>query len=137
MAVAAGLGVLLWGFVALPIGDNDEQPTDNAASSINTAEGVTFNHFVGIQQSLTTPTPEVIFTATVRGSVEEGDLYWKMIALEEFDGTHRFPAASVSSRPLETGQWEIADQAFIGPVAEVTSTVTIDHLRETYLPLPY
>ena len=99
--------------------------------------GVSFNHFVGIQQSLVNLSDEPVFTASVQGAVDRSDLYWKLIALEEYDGANWFPRSSASSRPPETGNWEVADQAFIGPTAEITSMVTIDRLRETYLPAPY
>ena len=99
--------------------------------------GVSFNHFVGIHQRLVNLSNDPVFSATVHGAVEEEELYWKLIALEEFDGTNWFPRQSVSSRPPETGQWEIADQTFLGPTAEITSTITIDRWRMTYLPAPY
>lgn len=99
--------------------------------------GVSFNHFVGIQQRLVSLSNDPVFTATVHGAVREEELYWKLIALEAFDGTNWFPRQSVSNRPPETGLWEISDQTFLGPTTEITSTVTIERLRETYLPAPY
>ena len=99
--------------------------------------GVSFNHFVGIQQSLVNLSDDPVFTASVQGAPQEETLYWKLIALEEFDGANWYQRPSVSSRPPVTGNWEIGDQTFIGPTSEINSTITIDRLRENYLPAPY
>ncbi len=99
--------------------------------------GVSFNHFVGIQQSLVNLSDTPVFTADVRGPLEPDSLYWKLIALEAFDGQNWYPRPAPSSRPPETGQWELADQRFLGQTTEITATVTIDRLQQTYLPAPY
>jgi transglutaminase-like putative cysteine protease len=99
--------------------------------------GVSFNHFVSIQHSLVNLSNDPVFSAQVQGSIDEETLYWKLIALEEFDGVNWFPLVSPSGRPSQTGTWETADQTFHGPTERIVSTITIDNLRETYLPAPY
>lgn len=99
--------------------------------------GVSFNYFVGIQQQLVNLSDRPVFTAQVQGAIDESELYWKLIALEEFDGVNWFPRTSISSRPELTGVWETQDQVFFGPTEEIVSTITIDALAETYLPAPY
>ena len=98
--------------------------------------GASFNHFVGIRQQLVSLSTEPVFTATVRGSVDEEELYWKLLALEEFDGTNWFPRQT-GAQPQGSDQWEISDQRFFGPETEITSDVTIASLDMPFLPAPY
>jgi hypothetical protein len=99
--------------------------------------GVSYNLFVGVQQSLTSQSDTPAFTATVEGDIDPGDLYWKLIALESFDGTNWFPRRSLIRAPEPGAPWENPDQSFIGPTVTVLQDITIASLRQNYLPAAY
>jgi transglutaminase-like putative cysteine protease len=101
--------------------------------------GVSYNLFVGIQQDLVSQSDQPVFTARVTsGDIRGDELYWKLIALEEFDGENFFPRRSVITRPTEDpSTWELADQQFHGPTETVTAQVEIRALRQNYLPSLY
>lgn len=101
--------------------------------------GVSYNLFVGVQQDLVAQSDEPVFTARVAsGDIASNELYWKLISLEEFDGTNWFPQRSVITRPTDDpATWEKADQAFHGPTETVVADVEIASLRQNYLPSLY
>ena len=99
--------------------------------------GVSYNLFVGVQQSLVSQSDTPVFTASVDGDVDPGDLYWKLIALESFDGTNWFPRRSTIRTPDPGAAWENPDQVFIGPTTTVRQDITIASLRQNYLPAAY
>ncbi len=101
--------------------------------------GVSYNLFVGVQQSLVAQSDEPVFTARITsGDVDGEDIYWKLIALEEFDGENWFPRRSVITRPTENpATWELDDQQFRGPTESVTAQIEIRSLRQNYLPSIY
>ncbi len=100
--------------------------------------GVSYNLFVGIQQSLVSRSTQPVFVARVlEGPVQQSDLYWKLIHLEDFNGTHWIPRAVPVRRP-ESGQpWENPEHAFQGPSVIVDQVVRIESLRQNYLPVLY
>ncbi len=101
--------------------------------------GVSYNLFVGVRQSLVSQSDEPVFTARITaGDVDGEEIYWKLIALEEFDGENWFPRRSVITRPTENpASWELADQQFRGPTESVTAQIEIRSLRQNYLPSVY
>lgn len=99
--------------------------------------GVSYNLFVGVQQSLVSQSDTPVFTARIEGDIDPGDVYWKLIALESFDGTNWFPRRSQIRRPEPGTPWENPDQVFIGPTTTVRQDITIASLRQNYLPAAY
>ena len=99
--------------------------------------GVSYNLFVGVQQQLTSQSDTPVFTATVEGDIDPSELYWKLIALENFDGTNWFPRRSLIREPEPGAPWENPDQQFIGPTVTVLQDITISSLRQNYLPAAY
>lgn len=101
--------------------------------------GVSYNLFVGIQQDLVSQSDTPVFTARIiDGDLRGDELYWKLIALEEFDGENFFPRRSVITRPTDDpATWETVDQQFHGPTETVTVQVEIAALRQNYLPSLY
>lgn len=99
--------------------------------------GVSYNLFVGIQQDLVSLSDEPVFTARVQGDVDADQVYWKLIALEAYDGTNWFPQRSTIVRPEQGAAWENADQTFVGQTTRVVQEITVNSLRQNYLPAVY
>ncbi len=101
--------------------------------------GTSFNLFVGLQQSITSLSDEPMFVARVSESApDNSQLYWKLITLDEFDGTNWVPSAQSFSRPTQGGtRWEREDWKFRGPTTRVAARVRIEGLAEQLLPTLY
>lgn len=97
--------------------------------------GVSYNLFVStVQSDLLSLGDEPVFVAQVAGPVDPSNLYWKLISLENFDGTNWFPADQGFTRPNGTVGYGSADQKYLGNTVSVAQVVQIRTLRMNYLP---
>ena len=99
---------------------------------------VSYNPFVGIRQQLLSQTNVPVFVASVEGDITAGEVYWRMVTLDAFNGTQWHVGGDPEiERADELERFEIAGHAFAGPTASITSTVTILALQQDWLPAPY
>lgn len=103
-----------------------------------TGDGVAFNPFVGLRQSLVSRSDDPVFFAQVDGPDEPtGPMYWKLYTLEQFDGTF-WRAADQEFRPVDgTTIFEDPALAYRGPTQSVAQIVEIASLRQDRLPALY
>ncbi len=98
--------------------------------------GVSYNPFVGIQQSLVTQTDVPLFFAQVEGDLEPEDVYFRLLTMDTYQGGQFF-ADDPDVEPIENDAWEAAESAFTGPTADITTTIVIDRLVMDWLPAAY
>jgi transglutaminase-like putative cysteine protease len=97
---------------------------------------VSYNPFVGIQQSLVNQSDADVFVATVEGDVPADQLYFRLLTMETYGGGQFFAQRPII-RSLEEGPWELEANTFEGPTASVSTTVQITRLRMDWLPAGY
>ena len=99
---------------------------------------VTYNPFVGIRQQLISQTDVPIFVGTVTGDIAGGDVYWRLVTLDSFNGQQWYvgPGADIE-RGIELTTLESPEMAFGGDTAAIRSEVTILALQQDWLPAPY
>ncbi len=99
---------------------------------------VSYNPFVGIRQQLISQTNVPVFVATVEGDLAPGEVYWRMVTLDSFNGTqwHIGGDPDIDS-PEELDSFESAGSVFTGTTASITSLVTVLALQQDWLPAPY
>lgn len=97
---------------------------------------VSYNPFVGIQQSLVTQSTTPLFQARIRGDVSADHVYFRLLTLDTYEGG-KFYANRPEVEPLETNEWETAGHRFAGPSARVTTDIIIDRLQMEWLPAAY
>ena len=97
---------------------------------------VSYNPFVGIQQSLVTQSSTPLFAARVEGDVPADHIYFRLLTLETYSGG-KFYADRPEVEPVEGGPFESTGQSFAGPTSEVTTDILIDRLRMEWLPAAY
>lgn len=98
--------------------------------------GVSYNLFTDIRQDLISPSDTPVFTARVEGDIDRSQLYWELITLEDFDGENWIPKVREVHQPTDV-TWEDPDLAFFGPTQPVTADITVQSLRQNYLPVLY
>lgn len=99
---------------------------------------VSYNPFVGIRQNLVSQTNVPVFVADIEGDIAAGDVYWRMISLDTFDGAQWYVGGEPEiSRPEELDSFEPEEQAFAGPTVPVTQEVTVLALQMDWLPAVY
>ena len=97
---------------------------------------ISFNPFVGIQQSLVDPTGQPVFFARIEGDIDPGDVYFRLVTMDSYSGG-RFFANDPDVIPLDDGLFEYRENQFFGPTYDVTTTVTIAALAQEWLPAAY
>ncbi len=97
--------------------------------------GVSYNLFVStVQSDLLSLGDEPVFVAQVAGPVEPGSLFWKLISLEEYDGTNWYPADQGFTRPSGSLGYGTDELKYQGNTVSVAQVVQIRSLRMNYLP---
>ncbi len=140
---AVAVGVTLLGTVIAVGTLRDSVPYDGVidwrAATGLTGEffgSVSYNPFVGIQQSLVTQSDTPLFYARVSGEVPADEIYFRLLTMETYEGGQFF-ADRPDVEPIEAGRWEAAGHAFAGPTARVTTDVLIDRLQMDWVPAAY
>jgi transglutaminase-like putative cysteine protease len=99
---------------------------------------VSYNPFVGIRQELISQTDVPVFVATVDGELGAGEVYWRMVTLDGFNGVQWHIGNDPQvDRPDDLDQFEASGNSFAGPISEITAAVTILALQQDWLPAPY
>ncbi|MDH5505306.1 MAG: DUF3488 and transglutaminase-like domain-containing protein, partial [Acidimicrobiia bacterium] len=97
--------------------------------------GVSYNLFVStVQSDLLALGDEPVFVAQVAGPIEPGSLYWKLISLENYDGTNWYPDDQGFTRPAGSLGYGSEELAYQGNTVSVAQVVQIRSLRMNYLP---
>jgi transglutaminase-like putative cysteine protease len=101
--------------------------------------GVSYNPFIGIHQTLISPSDTPVFIATIDGDLGPEEVYFRLTSMETYNGGQFFANVERESAPtiVDLDDYEAPDQAFIGPTRAITTTVTIDRLFEDWLPSAY
>jgi hypothetical protein len=97
--------------------------------------GVSYNPFISIQQRLVNQTPVVVFTAELDDQSLAGDLSYRLITMETFDGSQFFADRPEVVAPEDV--WENPAQAYAGPTRTVTQDIEIRALQMDWLPAAY
>lgn len=99
---------------------------------------IQYNPFVGIRQSLVSASSVPVFTASIDADVDPRTVYWRLLTLDAFDGRQWHVGRQTGIASVDDiDHFEPPATAFGGPVARVTSTVTIAQLQMDWLPAPY
>ena len=110
----------------------------NASGFSGLFGGVSINLFTSMQQDLVGNEATVVFVARVsEPAPANGDLYWKLITLDAFDGEFWLPGDLRLSRPLGEIGWEADEFKFQGNTIRVNQNIEIYALRQNFLPLLY
>ncbi len=99
--------------------------------------GVSYNLFAStIQTDLVAQSDTPVFEARLgRSPVAPEETYWRLITLDEYDGTNWLPSPTVALVPGAEGRpFEAEDFRFQGPTEEVLAVVRIAALRQNFLP---
>lgn len=99
---------------------------------------ISYNPFVGIRQQLISQTNVPVFVAEVEGDLQPGEVYWRLVTLDSFDGAQwHIGGRPEVLRPEEADTFERPEYAFAGDTASVTADVTVLALQQDWLPAPY
>ena len=98
---------------------------------------ISYNPFVGIRQQLVNPSDTPLLIATVSGDLPWDQVYFRLLTLESFDGSQWYADRPRVGRPEDVDGFEDGRQAFRGPTAGVTQSVTILALQQDWLPAAY
>ncbi|HEY5727880.1 MAG TPA: DUF3488 domain-containing protein, partial [Acidimicrobiia bacterium] len=99
--------------------------------------GISYNPFIGIQQSLVSQTSTPLFYAQIEGDLDPTDVSFRLLTMETYD-RGRFYASRPEVTPIVDGPaWHTPGQEFAGPAAEITTTILIDRLEMDWLPAAY
>ncbi|MGH8891462.1 MAG: transglutaminaseTgpA domain-containing protein [Acidothermaceae bacterium] len=107
--------------------------TNGAGGLGGDGSGTSINPIVSMRRDLNQTTPVALFTYTTTGTPQ----YLRMLTLDKFDGTQWTPAQTTSPNDLDAGK-QIPTPAGVTlkPSQQVTTEVTVDQLKEPYLPVP-
>lgn len=97
---------------------------------------VSYNPFIDIQRSLVSNSPQPVFVARVTGDIPDGDLYWRMLTMDTFNGDWWY-ASGDDLEDLEETSWETSAYRFRGDTIPVTQDVTILAYQGHWLPSAY
>ena len=97
---------------------------------------VSYNPFVSIQQQLVSGSDTPVFQARITGDLPPDEVYFQLITMETYNGGQFF-AFEPRVAPLEQQPYEAERHAFAGPGADVGVDVTIEGLRQDWLPSTY
>ncbi len=98
--------------------------------------GISYNPFIGIQQSLISQTSQPVFLAEISGEVPASEVYFQMVTMETFNGGQFFADKPIVV-DLDTRPWEDGGHSFAGPTGRVTTAIQIERLRMDWLPQTY
>jgi len=98
---------------------------------------ISYNPFVGIQQSLVAQTNVPIFVFDPISGHPADQVYWRLVSLDSFDGEQWHVGNTRLGEPGDVGQFEDPGVAFAGPVAPFEAEVTILALQMDWVPAPY
>ena len=94
--------------------------------------GVSYNPFVGIQQSLGVSSSTPLFYAQVEGDLDPTEVSFRLLTMETYEGASSSPT---SPRSAGGRQPRLAHrEQFVGPTDSVTTTILVDRLQMDWLP---
>ena len=98
---------------------------------------ISYNPFVGIQQSLVAQGNTPIFVFDPISGHPADQVYWRLVTLDSFDGDQWYAGSTRLADPGDTGRFEDPAAVFAGPVASFEAEVTILALQMDWVPAPY
>jgi hypothetical protein len=97
---------------------------------------VSYNPYVEIHRGLVSQTGRTLFLAELSGDVDPNDVYYRLITLDSYsDG--RWFASEGDLTPAGEQRFENDGYAYAGSTEPVIAAITIDALRQDWLPVPY
>jgi len=98
---------------------------------------VAYNPFIGIKQSLISPSDTPVFAVKLRqGNIPADQIYFSLLTMETYSGG-QFSASQPEVVPLDEEPWQLSGHAFAGPVEPIVADVEIKRLTMDWLPSPY
>ncbi len=97
---------------------------------------VSYNPFIGIQQSLVSNTNTPLFRARITGDLPADHIYFQLVTMEMYGG-NQFFAQHPEVVPLNEQPWELAGYQFGGETATVVTDIVIDRLAQDWIPEAY
>ncbi len=97
---------------------------------------ISYNPFISIQKSLVSQSDTPVFTARVAGDVPGDRLYWRLLTMDTFNGVYWYANSPRVVSPND-GPFEDPSQSFAGPTTQVVQDITIQQLRNDWLPAVY
>lgn len=99
---------------------------------------VSYNPFVGIRQSLVSQSNVPVFVADVQGDLAPGQVFWRMLTLDRFDGVQWHIGGDPEiDRPEEIDSFELPEATFFGPTSTIVQEITVLALQMDWLPAAY
>lgn len=97
---------------------------------------ISYNPFIDVQRRLVSNSPQPVFAASVQGDVADGELYWRLLTMDNFNGDWWYASNDDLEKLDETG-WEEDAYEFRGETRAVQQDVTILDLGSAWLPAAY
>ena len=98
---------------------------------------ISYNPFVGIQQSLVAQTNVPIFVFDPIAGHPADQVYWRLVTLDSFDGDQWHVSNTRLAEAGDLEHFENPDAAFAGPTSPFQAAVTILALQMDWVPAPY
>lgn len=114
-------GMLAW---RSPAGYSDEYSGSQA-----------YNLYTDIRANLISQSNNPLFTATITGDVDPTTVRFRMVTLDQFDGT-RWRTGRIQASPIDEGPWIDEAQKYRGPTIDITTEIRIENLSMSWLPTP-
>jgi transglutaminase-like putative cysteine protease len=97
---------------------------------------VSYNPFIDVRRSLVSNSETPVFAAEVSGDIDNEELYWRLLTMDTFNGTHWY-ASRGELEDLNETAWESDSYEFRGTTIPVTQDIVIARLAEDVLPAAY
>jgi transglutaminase-like putative cysteine protease len=97
---------------------------------------ISYNPFIDVQRSLVSNSNQPVFAARISGDVPTGEVYWRLLTMDSFNGDWWYASAD-DLDDLEDTEWEDEAYEFRGNTIAVTQDVTILDLAVAWLPASY
>jgi hypothetical protein len=97
---------------------------------------VSYNPFIDVRRDLVSNSETPVFAAEVSGDIDNNQLYWRLLTMDTFNGTHWY-ASRGDLEDLNETTWEADGYRFRGDTIPVTQDIVIARLAEDVLPAAY
>ncbi len=95
----------------------------------------TYNLYTDIRANLISQSNNPLFTATISGDVDPTTVRFRMVTLDQFDGS-RWRTGRIQAFPIDEDPWIYEAQEYRGPTNDITAEIRIENLSMPWLPTP-
>ncbi|KAA3635584.1 MAG: hypothetical protein DWP92_10735, partial [Armatimonadetes bacterium] len=95
----------------------------------------TYNLYTDIRANLINQSNNPLFTATISGDVDPTSVRFRMVTLDQFDGS-RWRTGRIQAFPIDEEPWIYEAQKYRGPTTDITAEIRIENLSMPWLPTP-